>query len=66
MVQLIFDRRAKWERAPKRPSTTPATFPSASGGVTCLRRGRSAFQPTDVFSKSNVSARTALSEKKRC
>ena len=41
-------------------------FPSASGCVTCPLCGRSAFQPTEVFSKSNVSARTAPSEKKRC
>jgi len=45
-------------------------FPTASvpanGCVTCRHCGRSAFPPTDVFSKSNASARTAPSEKKRC
>jgi hypothetical protein len=36
--------------APRLPSTTHATFPSASGCVTCPLCGRSAFKPTDVFS----------------
>ena len=53
-------------RAPKRPSTTRATFTSASGCVTCRLCGRSAFKPTDVFSKSNASAMTVRWEKKPC
>ena len=44
--------------APKPPSTTPVTSTSANGWVTYRLSGRSAFRPTDVFSKSNVSATT--------
>ena len=44
--------------APRPPSTTPATFASASGCRTCPRCGRSASRPTDVCSTSNGSATT--------
>jgi hypothetical protein len=42
--------------APRPPSTTPVISTSANGWVTYWLSGRSAFKPTDVFSKSNVSA----------
>ena len=46
--------------APKPPSTTPATSPSAGGFTICPRCGRSAFQPTAVFSKYQPSVTICL------
>jgi hypothetical protein len=79
-VQLIFDRRVT-KRTPGRFRTrvltdgvmprpqgylSPDKAGHSSAPVVSPLCGRSAFKPTDVFSKSNVSARTAPSEKKRC
>ena len=52
--------------APRPRLTTHVTFTSANGWVTCPLCGRSAFNPTDVFSKLNVSAMTVPWEKKTC